>query len=160
MTITQWHVPIDDERHYWYAIFTSFGAPVDKDGCGAAPRAFYELPGDYIPRKNKSNDYGFDPRAGARRPSLAWARTSTCTISGPASRWRDPGPQQGASRTIRQGDQRLSAHSAWRHRGGSRQRRPAADGARSGCRRGHHRPAAIDGIGPSDDWQTYWRKTD
>src|SRR5499427_256611 len=25
MTITQWHVPIDDTRHYWYAIFTSFG---------------------------------------------------------------------------------------------------------------------------------------
>ena len=21
-------------------------------------------------------------------------------------------------------------------------------------------PAAIDGIGPSDDWQTYWQKTD
>jgi phthalate 4,5-dioxygenase oxygenase subunit len=21
-------------------------------------------------------------------------------------------------------------------------------------------PAAIDGIGPTDDWQTYWRKTD
>ena len=31
MTITQWHVPIDDHRHYWYAIFTSFGAPVNKD---------------------------------------------------------------------------------------------------------------------------------
>ena len=23
MTITQWHVPIDDVRHYWYAIFTA-----------------------------------------------------------------------------------------------------------------------------------------
>ena len=22
MTISQWHVPIDDEKHYWYAIFT------------------------------------------------------------------------------------------------------------------------------------------
>jgi phthalate 4,5-dioxygenase len=21
-------------------------------------------------------------------------------------------------------------------------------------------PAAIDGIGPADDWQAYWRKTD
>ena len=30
MTITQWHVPIDDTACYWYAIFTSFGAPVDK----------------------------------------------------------------------------------------------------------------------------------
>ena len=31
MTITQWHVPVDDENCYWYAIFTSFGAPVNKD---------------------------------------------------------------------------------------------------------------------------------
>ena len=30
MTITQWHVPIDDQHCYWYAMFTSFGAPTDK----------------------------------------------------------------------------------------------------------------------------------
>ncbi|MGA2129516.1 MAG: Rieske 2Fe-2S domain-containing protein, partial [Xanthobacteraceae bacterium] len=30
MTITQWHVPVDDETCYWYAIFTSFAEPVDK----------------------------------------------------------------------------------------------------------------------------------
>ena len=60
MTITQWHVPIDDTRHYWYAIFTSFGAPVDKDEMRRQRLELYELP-DYVPRKNKSNDYGFDP---------------------------------------------------------------------------------------------------
>ena len=31
MTISQWHVPVDDYGCYWYSIFTSFGAPVDKD---------------------------------------------------------------------------------------------------------------------------------
>ena len=60
MTITQWHVPIDDEKHYWYAIFTSFGAPVDKNEMRRQRLALYQLP-DYIPNKNKSNDYGFDP---------------------------------------------------------------------------------------------------
>ena len=60
MTITQWHVPIDDTRHYWYAIFTSFGAPVDKDEMRRQRLELYQLP-DYVPRKNKSNDYGFDP---------------------------------------------------------------------------------------------------
>ena len=60
MTITQWHVPIDDKKHYWYAIFTSFGAPVDKDEMRRQRLQLYELP-DYIPRKNKSNNYGFDP---------------------------------------------------------------------------------------------------
>src|SRR6516225_5047547 len=60
MTITQWHVPIDDAKHYWYAIFTSFGAPVDKDEMRRQRLQLYELP-DYVPRKNKSNNYGFDP---------------------------------------------------------------------------------------------------
>src|SRR5207249_547427 len=60
MTITQWHVPVDDTRHYWYAIFTSFGAPVNKAEMRRQRLQLYELP-DYIPRKNKSNDYGFDP---------------------------------------------------------------------------------------------------
>jgi hypothetical protein len=60
MTITQWHVPVDDEKHYWYAIFTSFGAPVDKNEMRRQRLELYQLP-DYIPNKNKNNDYGFDP---------------------------------------------------------------------------------------------------
>ena len=59
MTIAQWHVPIDDVKHYWYAIFTSFGAPVDKEEMRRQRVELYELP-DYVPRKNKSNEYGFD----------------------------------------------------------------------------------------------------
>ena len=60
MTITQWHVPTDDTTHYWYAIFTSFGGPVDKDEMRRQRLELYELP-DYVPRKNKTNNYGFDP---------------------------------------------------------------------------------------------------
>jgi phenylpropionate dioxygenase-like ring-hydroxylating dioxygenase large terminal subunit len=59
MTITQWHVPIDDTNCYWYAIFTSFAEPVDKAQMRAQRLELYTLP-DYIPRKNKSNQYGFD----------------------------------------------------------------------------------------------------
>jgi hypothetical protein len=59
MTISQWHVPIDDTKHYWYAIFTSFGEPVNKDEMRRQRLELYELP-DYNPRKNKHNDYGFD----------------------------------------------------------------------------------------------------
>lgn len=60
MTITQWHVPVDDVRCYWYAIFTSFGARVDKDEMRRQRLELYELP-NYVSRKNKTNDYGFDP---------------------------------------------------------------------------------------------------
>src|ERR1700726_2149063 len=67
MTISQWHVPIDDVKHYWYAIFTSFGSAVDKDEMRRQRLQLYELP-DYVPRKNKSNDYGFDPHERAHEP--------------------------------------------------------------------------------------------
>lgn len=60
MTITQWHVPVDDTSCYWYAIFTSYGEPVDKETMFRQRLELYELP-DYIPRVNKRNDYGYDP---------------------------------------------------------------------------------------------------
>lgn len=61
MTITQWHVPVDDTTCYWYAIFTSYGQPVDKETMFRQRMELYELP-DYTPRVNKRNDYGYDPR--------------------------------------------------------------------------------------------------
>src|SRR6201987_2168868 len=60
MTITQYHVPIDDENCYWYSIFTSFTKPVDKKMMREQRLATYELP-DYKSRRNKRTDYGFDP---------------------------------------------------------------------------------------------------
>ncbi len=66
MTITQWHVPIDDESCYWYAIFTSFGEPVDKRRMLEQRLQLYTLP-DYRPRLNRSNDYGYDPEEQATR---------------------------------------------------------------------------------------------
>src|SRR4029079_14618 len=59
MTITQWHVQIDDEKHYWYALFTSFGASVNKQEMRRQRLQLYELP-DYVPNRNKRNEYGFD----------------------------------------------------------------------------------------------------
>lgn len=59
MTITQWQVPVDNHSSYWFAIFTSFGATVDKDLMRQQRLALYELP-EYRPRLNRSNDYGFN----------------------------------------------------------------------------------------------------
>ena len=43
MTITQWHVPVDDRGCYWYSIFTSFTTPGgQEDHARAAPE---DLPG-------------------------------------------------------------------------------------------------------------------
>ena len=60
MTITQWHVPIDDRRSWWYAIFSAFEHRVDKALMRRQRLELYTLP-DYMPRRNRANDYGFDP---------------------------------------------------------------------------------------------------
>jgi phthalate 4,5-dioxygenase oxygenase subunit len=92
MTISQWHVPVDDTHCYWYAIFTSFTGPVDKSRCATSASKLYELP-DYTSRKNKRNNYGFSVDEQKPRPTPAWATTSTCTTSG---RWSRRAPSRTA----------------------------------------------------------------
>ncbi|HEX4554406.1 MAG TPA: aromatic ring-hydroxylating dioxygenase subunit alpha [Xanthobacteraceae bacterium] len=159
MTISQWHVPIDDRRHYWYAIFTSFGAPVDKDEMRRQRLALYELP-DYVPRKNKANDYGFDPHEQAHATFTGmgadinvhdqWACESMGAI------------QDRTNEHLGQSDKAITAY--------RRLLRAAIDQAGNGGRPlmvldpqsapAITGPAAIDGIGPTDDWEGYWRRTD
>ncbi len=60
MTITQWHVPVDDGTCYWYSMFTSFDKPVDKVLMREQRLKEHRLP-DYAPLKNARNNYGYDP---------------------------------------------------------------------------------------------------
>jgi len=159
MTITQWHVPIDDTRHYWYAIFTSFGAPVDKDEMRRQRLALYELP-DYIPRKNKSNHYGFDPHEQAH---------DTFTGMGADINVHD----QWACESMGAVQDRTTEHLGTSDKAIIAYRkllRAAIDEAGNGGRplmvldaRAAQEltgPAAIDGIGPTGDWRGYWQRTE
>jgi phthalate 4,5-dioxygenase oxygenase subunit len=155
MTITQWHVPIDDYRHYWYAIFTSFGAPVDKDEMRRQRLELYELP-DYIPRKNKSNNYGFDPHE---------PYTGMGADINVHDQWACESMGEIADRTQEHLGRSDIAIAAYR-----RLLRTAIDAVEKGERPPISfdattaakmiGPAAIDGIGPADDWQRYCESTD
>lgn len=159
MTITQWHVPIDDMRNYWYAIFTSFGKPVDKDEMRRQRLELYELP-DYVPRKNKSNDYGFDPHE---------QEHATYTGMGADINVHDQwavesmGPIQDRTREhLGQSDKAIVAYRRMLRRAiddaaSGTSPLMVLDAARAAAITG---PAAIDGIGPTDTWQAYWRSTD
>ncbi len=59
LTITQMHVPIDDERTYWYAFFTSFDKPIDKEAMRLQRAQFIPGP-DFIPKAGKENNWGFN----------------------------------------------------------------------------------------------------
>jgi phenylpropionate dioxygenase-like ring-hydroxylating dioxygenase large terminal subunit len=159
MTITQWHVPVDDTRHYWYAIFTSFGAPVNKDEMRRQRLELYALP-DYVPRKNKSNDYGFDPHEQVHDTYTGmgadinvhdqWACESMGAI------------QDRTKEHLGQSDKAISAYrrilrAAIDQAGNGGRPLMVLDAAAAGRITG---PAAIDGIGPASDWQGYWQSAE
>jgi nitrite reductase/ring-hydroxylating ferredoxin subunit len=58
MTITQWHVPVDDVSCYWYSLFTSFAGIVDRDTMRRQRLEHHSLP-EYRPRTGRLNDWGF-----------------------------------------------------------------------------------------------------
>ena len=60
ITISQWHVPVTDTECYWYAIFTAFEEKVDKKAMRDQREELYNIP-DYKPRRNRSNNWGYDP---------------------------------------------------------------------------------------------------
>ena len=55
----QWHVPVDDETHYWFMILYDFAEETDTETLLAQRLAEVTLP-DYRPVRNRSNDWGFD----------------------------------------------------------------------------------------------------
>jgi phthalate 4,5-dioxygenase oxygenase subunit len=159
MTITQWHVPIDDKSHYWYAIFTSFGDPVNKDEMRRQRLQLYELP-DYMPRRNKSNDYGFDPHEQEHETFTGMGADINVH-----DQWACESMGEIADRTQEHLGRSDKAILAYR-----RLLRTAIDAAEKGERPPMvldassapriAGPAAIDGIGPTDEWQEYWQRTD
>ena len=60
MAIMQWHVPVDDERCYWYAMFVSYGEPVDHATLRAQRVEQVDLP-LYRSRIGRAQRWGFDP---------------------------------------------------------------------------------------------------
>jgi phenylpropionate dioxygenase-like ring-hydroxylating dioxygenase large terminal subunit len=159
MTITQWHVPIDDCKHYWYAIFTSFGEPVNKDEMRRQRLTLYEPP-DYRPRRNKSNQYGFDPHEQEHETFTGMGADINVH-----DQWACESMGEIADRTHEHLGQSDKAITAYR-----RLLRLAIDAVDKGerppmifdaCSAAKITgPAAIDGIGPTDDWQGYWQRTD
>jgi phthalate 4,5-dioxygenase len=159
MTITQWHVPVDDRQHYWYAIFTSFGAPVNKDEMRRQRLELYELP-DYRPRKNKRNDYGFDPHEQEYETYTGMGADINVH-----DQWACESMGKIADRTQEHLGRSDKAISAYRRllrsaiemveQGGQP---PMVFGA--GAAAQIVGPPAVDGIGPTDDWQGYWQKVE
>jgi phenylpropionate dioxygenase-like ring-hydroxylating dioxygenase large terminal subunit len=159
MTISQWHVPVDDHHCYWYAIFTSFTGPVDKQAMRDQRLQLYTLP-DYKPRVGKANQYGFDPDQ---------QRTATYTGMGNDINVHDqwavesPGPIQDRTREhLGTTDKGIIAYrkllvDAIETTAAGGKPPMVIDAAAAGALTG---PPSIDGIGPTGRWNDYWQEAD
>src|SRR5215469_5190612 len=159
MTITQWHVPIDDENCYWYAIFTSYTTPIDKKRMRDQRLELYELP-DYKSRKNKSNDYGFDPQE-----QLSSTYTGMGSDINVHDQWavESMGPIQDRTREhLSQSDKAIVQYRRLLRQeiekvgsGETPMLFLDADNARS-----IQGPGTMDGIAPTQGWETFWMEVD
>jgi phthalate 4,5-dioxygenase len=159
ITITQWHVPVDDVSCYWYAIFTSFAEAMDKEDMREQRLQLYELP-DYKPRLNRRNGYGFDAGDQATR---------TYTGMGDDINVHDQWAVESQGRI----QDRTREHLGQSDKGVALYRRillEAIEQAEAGkpplmvlgeeAAAQMRGPATMDCIGPADGWDGHWREVE
>jgi hypothetical protein len=159
MTITQWHVPIDDVSCYWYAIFTSFGAPVDHAQMREQRLKLYELP-DYRPRLGRHNSWGYN--AGEQASQTFTGMGFDINVH---DQWAIESQGRIADRTrehLGTTDKAIVAYrrmllSALGQVANGEKPPMWLDRVRAARIRG---PIAIDGMGPTEGWQSYWKDVD
>ena len=159
MTISQWHVPVDDHNCYWYAIFTSFTGPVDKQAMRDQRLQLYTLP-DYKPRVGKANDYGFNPDE-----QLTATYTGMGNDINVHDQWavESPGPIQDRTREhLGTSDKGIIAYrkllvEAIEKNSAGEKPLMVLDESAAGELTG---PPSIDGIGPTGTWNDYWQEAD
>lgn len=156
MVINQWHVPIDDRRCWWYAIFSAYGERVDKETMRRQRLELYSLP-DYKPRLNRDNNYGFDAEE---------QRTQTYTGMGSDINVHDQWAVESLGPIADRTNEHLGASdkaiTAYR-----RQLLQAIDAVDAGgeapmtfpppAARNAFGPIAVDTIGPAGGWREHWQ---
>jgi len=155
ISITQWHVPIDDTSCYWYAMFVSYGQPVDSSKMRRQRIGAVELP-SYRPKIGKTNNWGFDP---------VEQRTKTFTGMGPDinvhDQWAVESPGAVADRTkehLSPSDVGIRMHRRLFLAAAENPSQPNLIGKSNPSQR--HGPAAIDAVATDEAPDACWRKAD
>ena len=159
MTISQWHVPVDDTGCYWYSIFTSYGAPVDKATMRNQRLKTYPAP-DYRPIYHRGNHWGFDAEQQRSQTFTGmgfdinihdqWA----CESQGPiADRTRENLGTTDKGIVLYR---RLLVDAIRKNEAGERPLMVLPEDKARELRG----PPAIDGIGPTGGMDEYWRRAD
>jgi hypothetical protein len=158
MTITQFHVPIDDETTWWFSLFTSFSDPINKKAMRDQRLVGNPAP-DYIPVMGAHNEWGYDAVEQMQSTMLGMGEADinvhdqwACESMGSTvDRTREHlGTTDRAiilnRRQLLQGMTRIEE-------GGTAGGMSTAEGATA-----MSGPDTIDGIAPAASWQTWWQE--
>jgi phthalate 4,5-dioxygenase oxygenase subunit len=159
MTISQWHVPVDDSGCYWYSIFTSFGAPVDKDTMRTQRLRTYPAP-HYKPVFNRNNSWGFDANEQETKTFTGMGfdinihDQFACESQGPiADRTQENLGTTDKGIVLYR---RLLVDAIRKSEAGERPMMVLEESKATQLRG----PPAIDGIGPTANMDAYWKEAD
>ena len=158
LTITQWHLPVDDGHTYWFSVFTSFDAPIDRAAMRAQRLPYTTLP-HYRPKAGAHNDWGFAPEEQMTRTFLGmgeddinvhdqWAVESM----GMAAH----GVQDRTREHLGTSDKIIVLYRRWLQRAqeaaAAGQPLPPLPSAQTLS----EPPGTVDGFAPSEKWESWW----
>lgn len=158
MTITQMHVPVDDEHTYWWSFFTSFAEPLDRETMRRQRLAHMTLP-DYVPIHGRHDQWNYNPAEQRTRTFLGmgeddinlhdqWAVESMGPIQ---DRTRE---HLGTSDKVIMANRRTLLKAIETvQAGGTPPMVLGADAAAA-----LQGPDTIDCIAPAADWQAFWQQ--
>jgi phthalate 4,5-dioxygenase len=156
VTITQYHLPVDDTHTYWFSIFTSFDQPLDARSMREQRMKFITLP-DYAPKSGAHNRWGFNPQ---EQRSLTYLGMGEDDIN-VHDQWavESMGPIQdrtrerlGTTDKVIMANRRLLLQAIDDVRAG----KPAPGFAQPDVARQVAGPDTVDGIAPLATWEAWW----
>ncbi len=157
ITITQMHMAVDDTHNYWYAFFTSFADPLDKEAMRNQRLEAVSLP-DYIPKAGQHNNWGFNAEEQRTATFLGmgesdinvhdqWACESMGAIQ---DRTQE---HLGTSDKVIMANRRMLIKAIESVQAGG----PAPGLANPVVAGSRHGPDTVDGIAPSSDTASWWQ---
>jgi phthalate 4,5-dioxygenase len=160
LTITQWHLPVDDGRTYWFSIFTSFDAPIDQAAMRAQRLPYTTLP-HYIPKAGAHNHWGFNPEEQMTRTFLGmgeddinvhdqWAVESMGA--------QTAGLQNRAREHLATSDKIIVLYRRWLQRAIDAVEKGEAPAALPATQLQSESPGTVDGFAPLASWQAWWQE--
>jgi phenylpropionate dioxygenase-like ring-hydroxylating dioxygenase large terminal subunit len=158
MTITQFHVPIDDENTWWYSFFTSFSEPVNKQAMRDQRLLGNPAP-SYEPVMGAHNQWGYDPVEQMQHTMLGMGEQDINVHD----QWACESMGATVDRTQEHLGTTDRAIIINRRQLLEEMTRLAAGGATSGMStpegaRAMTGPDTIDGIAPAASWERWWQE--